>query len=254
VPKTPKRRVSTTQRKTPIMTKSDLNPTLQPRKSSRKPLVFQTESSTRSAGPQPSLLYWEETSASSIKSQSQAQAHTATFPRSLQSKASTSTGFASLSSAYDSADRAVAPASTTTWKQDSEIPLSIPPAPTSLKGAFLKMFSKSTSSEQSAAIGSRSASRQSQRVSISTTITHSHYEALLLTCSTSQRLQADLRVVLTTERMCYLTFMSLTPLLLRAGRACFARDVLLQQHCRRLSTLILVWRKAAGRLCLCNRP
>jgi len=250
VPKTPKRRVSTTQRKTPIMTQSDLNPTLQPRKSSKNPLVFQC------APPQPSLLYWEETSASSIKSQSQAQAqaHTATFPRSLQSKASTSTGFASLSSAYDSADRAVAPASTTTWKQDSEIPLSDPPAPTSLKGAFLKMFSKTTSSEQNAAIGSRSASLQSQRVSISTTITHSHYEALLLTCSTSQRLQADLQVGLTTERMCYLTFMSLMLLLLRAGRACFARDVLLQQHCRRLITLTLVWRKAAGRQCLCSQP
>ena len=254
MPKTPKRRVSTTQRKTPIMTQSDLNPTLQPRKSSRKALVFQTESSTRSAPPQSSLHYWEETSASSIKSESQTHSHTATFQRSLHSKASTSTGFASLSSVYDSADRAVAPASTTTWKQDSEIPLSDPPAPTSLKGAFLKMFSKSAASEQNAAIGSRSASRQSQRVSIPTTITHSHYEALLLTCSTSQRLQVDLPVVLTTERMCCLTFTNLMPLLLQAGRACFARDVLLRQHCRRRSTLTLAWRKAADRLCLCSRP
>ena len=177
MPKTPIRRKSRHEKKND-MTQSDLNPTLQPRKSSKNPLVFQC------APPQPSLLFWEETSASSIKSQSQAHSHTATFPRSLHSKASTSTGFASLSSVYDSADRAVAPASTTTWKQDSEIPLSDPPAPTSLKGAFLKMFSKSAASEQNAAIGSRSASRQSQRVSIPTTITHSHYEALLLTCST----------------------------------------------------------------------
>ena len=249
MPKTPIRRKSTHSKNAKI---DASQPRGLPRESSRDQLVFQSSTPLHYSG-------CEETASSqgsTFKIKPLSLPHSAPFPRSLQSKPSTSTGFASLSTAYDSVDRAVAvaPAATTTWKQDSEIPLSDPPpASTSLKGAFLKMFSKTTSSEQNAANGSRSASRQSQRVSI---LLQSHIhitKPCLLTCSSSQRLQADLRVVLMTERMCCLTFTNPTPLLLRAGRACFARDVLLRPHCRQRSTLISASRKAAGRPCLCSR-
>lgn len=150
VPKTPARRQSRHE-KQDDMIKIDVGyPTLQlSRVSSREdPLVFQNESRT--------LTTFK------VKSQQ----HTANLTRSLHSKPPTSTGFASLSSACEIHDRAVIPTPSTTEKQESGIPLSGPRASVSLKGAFSKMFSTTTSSEQNAATGPRSASRQSQRVSV----------------------------------------------------------------------------------------
>jgi len=180
VPKTPIRRKSKHE-KSAIVTNDNFGYLQEPRGSSLT--RYETPNAPH---PQPSA-HCEAPAASTLKIRSLSKSHTASFPRSLQSKASTSTGFASLSTAYDSSDRAVTPAPSTTWKQDSEIPLSDPPAPTSLKGAFLKMFSKTSPNEQNAATGLRSASRQSQRVSILLP-SHIHITKVTpLTCSTQPK-------------------------------------------------------------------